>query len=113
MALPLLPGFQVFNPIHMKTKTVRDDGNLNSLLHNIGQKLLELRLQKGYTSHADFASDNNLPRIQYWRMEKGRANITLRSLSRVLDIHSLTLEEFLGTILKEAKRSSAKVREPH
>jgi transcriptional regulator with XRE-family HTH domain len=95
----------------MKTKTVRSDGNLNSLLATIGQKLLELRIEKGYTSHADFASDNNLPRIQYWRMEKGRANITLKSLGKVLDIHGLTLEEFLGSILKDVKPPSAKVLE--
>jgi transcriptional regulator with XRE-family HTH domain len=95
----------------MKTKTVRADGNLNSLLQIIGQNLLELRIQKGYTSHADFASDNNLPRIQYWRMEKGRANLTLKSLSKVLEIHGLTVEEFLGTTVKEARGSSIQARE--
>ena len=94
----------------MKTKTVRADGDLNSLLETIGKKLLELRIEKGYTSHADFASDNQLPRIQYWRMEKGRANITLKSLGKVLEIHGLTLEEFLGSILKNANRQSIKSR---
>lgn len=84
----------------MKTKSVRADGNLSSLLETIGQHLLELRIEKGYTSHADFASDHGLPRIQYWRMEKGRANITLKSLSKVLQIHGLSVEEFLGTVLK-------------
>jgi transcriptional regulator with XRE-family HTH domain len=93
----------------MKTKTVRDDGSLNSLLETIGQKLLELRIEKGYTSHADFASDHGLPRIQYWRMEKGRANITLKSLSKVLEIHELSVEEFLGEILKESKQKRIKV----
>ena len=36
----------------------------------------------------------DLPEIQYWRMERGKANITLKSLSRILHIHRLTLHDF-------------------
>lgn len=63
-------------------------------LANIGRKLKELRVKIGYSSHETFAIDNELSRMQYWRMEKGVANITIRSLSKILSIHDITIEEF-------------------
>lgn len=86
--------------------TVEEKDNLNGTLELIGKKLLDLRRKKGYTSHAEFASDFGLPRIQYWRMEKGKANVTLKSLGKVLHIHGLTLEEFFMQIRKERKKES-------
>jgi transcriptional regulator with XRE-family HTH domain len=68
------------------------------LLRNVGQKLTELRKNKGYSSHEDFARDFDLPRIQYWRLEKGKANFTIFSLVRILSIHKLTTEEFFDSI---------------
>lgn len=59
----------------------------------IGKKLKELRIKKGYTSHETFAWDNKLSRVHYWRMEKG-TNFTISSLLKVLDAHNMTLEEF-------------------
>lgn len=60
---------------------------------DIGKKLRKLRLQKGYSSYEVFAWENEIPRVQYWRMEKG-TNFTISSLLRVLDVHNITLEEF-------------------
>jgi len=79
--------------------------SLNTILELIGKKLLELRVKKGYTSHADFAADYNLPRIQYWRMEKGRTNITLKSLNKILSIHNISMEEFFVMALRDQKKS--------
>jgi transcriptional regulator with XRE-family HTH domain len=76
---------------------------LKQTLERIGSKLTELRKQKGYSSHEDFAYDYELPRVQYWRIEKGKANITIKSLSRLLAIHKLTIEEFFCIIYDEAK----------
>jgi len=59
----------------------------------IGEKIKELRIAKGYSSAEKFAYDNNLDRVQYWRIEKG-ANITIKTLLKILDIHSLHLSEF-------------------
>jgi transcriptional regulator with XRE-family HTH domain len=72
----------------MKTKS------LSPVLEDIGIKLRELREKKGYDSIKDFAEDHNLPIIQYWRIEKGKANLTLRSLNKLLTIHSVTMEDF-------------------
>jgi len=71
--------------------------SLDERLRAIGEKIKELRSEKGYTSYENFAWDNNLPRMQYWRMEKG-TNFTIKNLLRILDIHGLTLREFFSDI---------------
>lgn len=60
----------------------------------IGHSLAELRLQKGYDSIKDFTQDHGLPMIQYWRIEKGKANLTLKSLYRLLSIHNISIGDF-------------------
>jgi transcriptional regulator with XRE-family HTH domain len=77
---------------------------LKSTLERIGNRLTDLRKQKGYTSHEDFAYDYDLPRVQYWRIEKGKANLTIRSLYRVLAIHKLSVDEFFSMLYKETKK---------
>lgn len=67
---------------------------LKLILEQIGDRLRELRLKKGYESIKEFAMDHDLPMIQYWRIEKGKANLTLKSLLRLLAIHSVTVEDF-------------------
>jgi transcriptional regulator with XRE-family HTH domain len=62
----------------------------------IGHKLRALRKEKGFTSHEEFASAHGLPRIQYWRLEKGKANFTIKTFLKVVRIHGLTLEQFFG-----------------
>ena len=72
--------------------------NYQDELQQIGAKLAELRRMKGYRSHVKFTEDFDLARVQYWRMEKGKTNFTIKSLSRVLRIHGVTLEEFFKTL---------------
>ncbi len=64
------------------------------ILLNIGVKLAQLRKKSGYKSYESFAVDHNLSRMQYWRIEKGKTNLTIKSLSRILDIHKISVEEF-------------------
>lgn len=80
------------------------EDTLQSTLERIGSKLTELRKQKGYTSHEDFAYDYEIPRVQYWRIEKGKTNLTIRSLCRLLTIHKLTVEEFFCILHKESRK---------
>ena len=74
-----------------KTKTEKPLENKRIML--IANKIKELRIKKGYSSHESFAWDNNLNRVQYWRIEKG-SNITVKTLLSILDIHNITLSEF-------------------
>ena len=80
------------------------EDTLKSTLERIGAKLTELRKQKGYTSHEDFAYDYEIPRVQYWRIEKGRTNLTIKSLCRLLAIHKLTIEDFFSILHKENRK---------
>lgn len=62
----------------------------------IAVRLKKLRIEKGYTNAETFAFRNELPRVQYWRMETGEKNYTIDSLLRVLNAHGITIEEFFG-----------------
>ena len=85
---------------------MKEEEVLSNLLKRIGLKLTELRKQKGYTSHEDFALDHDIPRVQYWRIEKGQTNVTMKSLIRLLTIHKLTVEEFFSSVYKDSKKAS-------
>jgi hypothetical protein len=74
-------------------KTVRPK-NWQAVSKFIGIGLSDLRKKKGFTTVKDFAVKYHLPEIQYWRMEKGKANLTLKSLSKVLNIHKKSFESF-------------------
>ena len=76
-------------------KTLNDTSD--KTLQEIGRRLMQLRKNKGFSSHETFALEYDLPRVQYWRLEKGKANFTIRSLIRILEIHDLTLEEFFNS----------------
>lgn len=67
------------------------------VLKEIGVKLKELRIKNGYKSYESFAIDNNLSRMQYWRMEKGITNVTIKSLKRILDIHNVSINDFFNS----------------
>lgn len=76
----------------------QNGSELTALQKRIGARLKDLRVKKGFTSHETFALTHGLPKTQYWRMEKGNVNMTLKSLSTVLAIHDLTIEEFFSTL---------------
>ena len=70
----------------------------------IGDKLRQLRLKSGYSSYENFAVDNELSRMHYWRMEKGLTNLTIKSLCKVLNIHKISIDDFFK--MKPAKKSN-------
>lgn len=63
----------------------------------IGAKIKSLRVDAGYKSYEVFAWENNISRIQYWKMEQG-TNCTLKSLYRVLKIHELSFQDFFNVL---------------
>lgn len=73
---------------------MRSDKIFKNMLSDIGSNLAALRIKKGYPTIKSFTERYDLPEIQYWRIEKGKANITLKSLSKILHIHRITLHEF-------------------
>jgi transcriptional regulator with XRE-family HTH domain len=79
---------------------VKNEAAFQKQLIKIGEKLAELRKKKGYTSHETFAYDHDLSRVQYWRIEKGKSNLTLRSLYNLLEIHGIDLKDFFNSLPK-------------
>jgi hypothetical protein len=73
---------------------MKKNKSLDTVMEQIGFALAQLRLAKGYDSIKDFTTKFDLPMIQYWRIEKGKANVTLKSLYKLLAIHSLSLGQF-------------------
>ena len=67
----------------------------DATIRRIGEKIKELRVKAGYNSYETFAHDHNLDRKQYWRMENG-ANLTMRSLLKVLKLHRKTPKDFFS-----------------
>lgn len=61
----------------------------------IAEKIKKLRVDKGYTSYENFAYENDLSRVQYWRMEKG-TNFTIDYFLKLLEIHKMTPKEFFS-----------------
>ena len=82
--------------VYMKT-----DKAFKNILANVGERLAELRIKKGYSTIKAFTQTYDLPEIQYWRIEKGKANVTLKSLSRILNIHRISLQDFFCLINNE------------
>lgn len=71
----------------------KDEKEIEKQISKIANKLKQLRKEKGYNSYENFAFENNLNRVQYWRIESGQ-NITLKTLLKVLKIHEISLAEF-------------------
>jgi len=83
------------NLLNMATKKEKE--LLDDRIVSISKKLQKLRKDAGYTSYENFALEKELPRVQYWRMEKG-TNFQFKSLLQILDAHEMTLEEFFKGI---------------
>jgi len=83
----------------MKSKRV-----LDRILRQVGLGLAELREKSGHRTLKDFVLQHQLPEVQYWRIEKGKTNITLKSLMKILAIHKLSLHEFFYMISETSLR---------
>jgi hypothetical protein len=60
-----------------------------------GKAIRFLRILWGFESYETFAFTFEFPRAQYWRVETGRFNITLKTLEKLLNIFGLKVDEFL------------------
>jgi hypothetical protein len=68
----------------------------------IAERVKSLRKEAGYSSYETFANDHDLDRKQYWRVEAG-ANITIKTLIKILTIHKKDLSAFFKEVEQAAK----------
>lgn len=64
------------------------------LLKEIGLRIKKLRETSGCGSYEKFAFDHDMSRMHYWQIEKGKVNITIKTLNKILTIHNIEIEEF-------------------
>lgn len=64
-------------------------------LKQLGNRLKDLRIKKGYTNYEYFAFENNIGRAQYGKYETG-GNIQFDTLVKLIKIHGLTLKDFFS-----------------
>lgn len=62
-------------------------------LKALGNRLRELRIEKGYKNYEQFAFDHNISRAQYGRYENGQ-DLRFSSLLKVLKALDISLEDF-------------------
>ena len=67
------------------------------VLKEIGDRLKKLREDKGFTSYEHFAIEHDISRMHYWKIEKGKANITIRTLLKILALHDITIQQFFNS----------------
>lgn len=70
--------------------------SIEDVMAFVSRKLIKLRKQKGYSSHETFAHDYEFARMQYWRIERGKTNITMNTLLRLLSIHQISIKDFFS-----------------
>ena len=68
-------------------------------LVELGKRIRQLRIERGYSNADIFAYENNLSRTAYGQYERG-ANITYMSLRRLLDVFGITVQEFFAPFKK-------------
>ncbi len=81
-------------------KNMKQGFDIDLRAKKIAKKIKELRIAAGFRSYEFFAWENHINRGQYWRVEKG-ANITIKTLLILLDIHKMSLAEFFKDFTRE------------
>lgn len=71
----------------------KKDAYTEQQLQNLGNRLRELRTERGFTNYEQFAFEHNLPRAQYGRYEQGQ-DLRFSSLLKVLKALDISLEDF-------------------
>ena len=77
-----------------------EDDYIKSQLENLGKRLKEVRKEQGYANYEQFAFDNESPRAQYGRYEKG-SDLRFSSLLKVLKAMNIPLKDFFSSGFEE------------
>ncbi len=76
------------------TNPAKSESDPKVELKKIGERLREIRKEKGYSSPDKFAYEHGINRSQYGKYEAGTEDLRLSSLIKVLNKLGLSLNEF-------------------
>jgi hypothetical protein len=79
----------------LNTKTKIPAKAVNKDFQKLGNRIKQLRIDKGYTSYEYFAYDHDISRTQFGRYERGE-DLRYSSLLRVVKALGITLEKFFS-----------------
>ena len=84
--------------------------DIDILQKRVGEQIKFIRESKGIKNYEKFAIRNDLDRAHYWRIEKGEANLTLKTLCNVLNKLDTKIEDFFQQL---AERNESDSSETH
>ncbi len=76
-----------------KANPKKKELDVDESLKKLGERIKQLRIEKGYSSYEYFAYDHNISRAQFGRYESGQ-DLRFSSLIKVLNAFDITLQEF-------------------
>ena len=79
--------------IGVLSQMANHDDFTKTQLEKIGQRIKAIRIAQGYTSYEQFAHDQGISRMQYWRYEKGE-DLRMSSLLKVLKGLNISIKDF-------------------
>lgn len=69
-------------------------------LEYLAKRLKEIRKERGFSNYEQFAYENELPRAQYGRYEKGH-DLRFSSLVKILKAMDISLKDFFSQGFEE------------
>ncbi|WP_256003485.1 helix-turn-helix domain-containing protein [Pedobacter deserti] len=72
------------------------------LITQLGKRLKQFRIKKGYTNYEHFANEYGISRTQYGRYETGD-NLKFLTLCKILDGMNVSLAEFFAEGFQNAR----------
>jgi transcriptional regulator with XRE-family HTH domain len=80
---------------------------VDDILRRLGQRIRELRVQRGFKSQEEFADYCGLHRTFVGHLETGRKDFRLSTLIRVAEILQVTLAQLFSDVETEDQQKSA------
>ncbi len=78
-----------------KEVKINTEDQVEHQIKNLGARIKQLRIAKGYTNAEFFAYDHKINRSQYGKYERGE-DLRFSSLVRITQIHNLSLKDFFS-----------------
>lgn len=80
---------------YMKNENSEKKESINNDILLLAERIRTLRKERGYTNYEFFAYDNDIPRAQYGRYEKGE-DLRFSSLMKLIRAFDITPQEFFS-----------------
>lgn len=79
---------------------MKTDFSKETVLKKLGNRIKQIRIEKGYSSYEYFAYEHNISRAQFGRYERGE-DLRFSTLARIVDAFDMTFEEFFSKGFEE------------